>query len=99
VPDAKGPPPQESCPGSISHLAPALCPFMGCGVGSLLVQPWEPLKGWVVILEELLCPERQERRPHTEGRLLGSPGTKCVPDAGLLPSQLPEAGMSSTLSA
>lgn len=33
VPDAKGPRPRESCPASISHLAPALCPFTGCAVG------------------------------------------------------------------
>lgn len=66
MPDAKGPFPQARRPASPSHLAPALCPFTGCEVGGCLDQPWEPLKGWEVILEELVYPEGRREASHTE---------------------------------
>lgn len=95
MPDAKGPPPWESRPGS--HLAPALCPFLGCKVRGFLVPPWEPLKAWVVILEELLCPEDKRGGPTQKGGILALWAPSVCQTLGLLSSQLPEAGTSSTL--
>lgn len=66
MPDAKGPFPLEYHPGALAHLAPALCPFEGWEVGGCLAQPWEPLKGWEVIPEELVYPERTREASFTQ---------------------------------
>lgn len=92
MPDAKGLFPQECRPGALSHLAPALCPFTGWEVGGCLAQPWEPLKGWEIIPEELVYPGSTGQPSLTQkGGGLALWALSMSPD-GLLPPQLPEAG-------